>query len=213
MKIFIDYDTTLVNLIDPWVNWINKKYDVNIETTDINRWYFLSDVFGEDANDFWKSEEYNHYIDKDIFMPYSGARDFFDYIVNEFGRDNVFIVSSTRDHHTKEKIEHAKYYFGINESNFIPTGSEKHSLTKNGILIDDYPLHIFEHIHHNDNFGIVFNLENRFGWCRECNYELDPTLGSYMNVKNNKKFSIATSYNDVVRQLNKIKEGVKNGGL
>ena len=70
MRIFIDYDTTLVNLIDPWVAWINEKYNVEITSHDINRWYFLGEVFGKEADDFWRSEKYNHYTNKDIFLPY-----------------------------------------------------------------------------------------------------------------------------------------------
>ncbi len=204
MKIFVDYDTTLVNLIDPWVQWINEKYNASLQTTDINRWYFLSDVFGREADDFWKSEHYNHYINRDIYKPYEGAKEFFDTLQSKFGRDNIFIISSSRDHHIAEKIEHAKYYFGIEESNFIPVNNQKYALTKNGILIDDYPLHIFEHIHHNNNYGVVFNLDNRFGWGRESNYQLDPTLDEYIHIVQNEKFSIAISYDEIISQLNYI---------
>lgn len=70
MKIYIDYDTTLINLIDPWVDWINERYNVNITSNDINRWYFLGEVFDKTANDFWRSEEYNNYVDKGFLSPF-----------------------------------------------------------------------------------------------------------------------------------------------
>lgn len=98
MKIYIDYDTTLVNLIDPWIDWINKKYNVTIVSTDINRWYFLGEVFGKDADNFWRSEEYNHYTNKDMFKPYKGAVEFFHTMQKKFGNENVYIVSSTKDY-------------------------------------------------------------------------------------------------------------------
>lgn len=202
MKIFVDYDTTLVNLIDPWVEWIKKKYNVIISTNDINRWLFLGDVFGKEANDFWRSEKYNHYTDKEIFQPYGGAVDFFHTLQGEFGVENTFIVSSTRDHHREEKIKHAKYYFGIEEKQFIAVNKEKYSATKNGILIDDYPLHVMEHIEYNKQKGIVFNYENRFGWCKQSNYQLDNTLSNFMQVVEDDKFSITTSYQDILKELN-----------
>jgi len=201
MKVYVDYDTTLVNLIDPWVEWINEKYNVSLLADDINRWLFLGEVFGKEANDFWRSEQYNHYTDKDILQPYDGAVDFFHALQKQFGKENVIIISSTRDHHTKEKIEHAQHYFGINKEQFIPVNKEKYSFTKDGILIDDYPLHVMEHIEYNKQKGIVFNYENRFGWCKQSNYVLDGTLSNFMDVVKDEKFSIISSYQKILEEL------------
>jgi 5'(3')-deoxyribonucleotidase len=201
MKIFVDYDTTLINLIDPWVQWINEKYSVNITTDDINRWYFLGEVFGKEADEFWRSEQYNHYIDKSVLLPYDGAVEFFYTLQKKYGVENVFIVSSTRDHHVIEKIEHAQHYFGIDKKRFIAVNKEKFNVTKDGILIDDYPLHVFEHIEYNQQKGIVFNYENRFGWCKQSNYMLDKTLSDLLHVRDDKKFLIATSYKEILEEL------------
>ena len=202
MKIFVDYDTTLVNLIEPWVKWINNKYHVNITSKDINRWYFLGEVFGQEADDFWRSEKYNHYTDKDILLPYDGAVNFLHTLQKQFGEENVFIVSSTKDHHKVEKIEHAQHYFGIEKKQFIPVNKSKYNLTQGGILIDDYPLHVMEHIRHNQQKGIVFNYENCFGWCQKSNYALDTTLTDFMDIVNDKNFSIIASYEQILEELN-----------
>ena len=69
MKIFIDYDTTLVNFITPWLDWVNKKYNRNFTTNEITRWYFLREELGKDADDFWKNEAYNWYLDKEFILP------------------------------------------------------------------------------------------------------------------------------------------------
>jgi len=201
MKIYVDYDTTLVNLIDPWIAWINDTYNVNIVSSDINRWYYLSEVFGKEADDYWKSEKYNHYTDKDIFKPYDGAVKFFNDLQKRFGDENIFIVSSTRDHHIEDKIKHAKYYFGISENNFIPVSKEKYHQTKDGVLIDDYPLHILEHIYHNQQVGIIFNYQNRFGWCNENNYHLDAMLSPFINILKDENFNMAASYDEVLNIL------------
>lgn len=202
MKIYVDYDTTLVDLIDPWVEWINEKYHVNIQTTDINRWYFLGEVFGKEADDFWRSERYNHYTDKEIFLPYQGAVEFFQTLQEKFGVHNVFIISSTKDHHKEEKIKHAQHHFNIDKEQFIAVNKEKYAKTKDGVLIDDYPLHVMEHIQYNQQKGIVFNYENRFGWGKQSNYVLDKTLTDFLYVTKNNKFSIATSYQEVLEELN-----------
>jgi len=202
MKIYIDYDTTLINLIDPWVDWINEKYNVNITSNDINRWYFLGEVFDKKANDFWRSEEYNHYMDKEFLLPFKGAVDFFHALENKYGKSNVIIISATRKHHKEEKIKHAKHYFGIIDEQFIASEKEKYEYTKDGILIDDYPLHVMEHIHHNNQKGIVFNYEDRFGWCKLHNYRLDEKLTKFSQITKNDNFSIATSYEQVFKELN-----------
>ena len=202
MKIFVDYDTTLVNLIGPWVSWINEKYNVTISSNDINRWYYLGEVFGSEANNFWKSEEYNHYADRDIIKPYEGAVEFFHTLQEVHGRENIFIISSTKDHHKKEKIEHAKHYFDISSDQFIAVDKGKHTLTAGGILIDDYPLHVMEHIEYNKQKGIVFNYEDHFVWCKNCNYSLDATLTDFMHIVEDDRFSIATSYQQILEELN-----------
>ena len=201
MKIFVDYDTTLVNLIDSWVAWINKKYDVDITSNDINRWYFLGEVFGKEADDFWRSEKYNHYIDKDIIQPYNGAVEFFHTLQDRFGVKNIFIVSSTRNHHKDEKIKHAQHYFDIDKDQFIVVNKEKYNTTKDGIIIDDYPLHVMEHIQYNKQKGIVFNWKNSFGWAKESNYVLDKTLTKFLHVTKDDKFSIMSSYQDILEEL------------
>ena len=201
MKLYIDYDTTLVDLIDPWLSWINKKYDVSLRSIDINRWYFLGEVFGPEADDFWRSKKYNHYTDIMIYQPYFGAVAFFKTVQKLYGKENVFIVTSTRDHHTIDKLKHAKHYFNIQDEQFITVNKEKFHKTTDGILVDDYPLHVFEHIVNNKRKGIVFNYENRFGWCQPYNYHLDQTLSKYIDYVESSNFSVVSSYDELLKEL------------
>lgn len=213
MKLFIDYDTTLVNLIDAWVEWLNRTYSVSLSTDDINRWYFLGDVFGNGANSFWKQQ--NHYTDTNILKPFEGAVPFFHEMQKWFGMENVFIISSTRDHHTDDKIRHMQYYFGIKHSQIILTSKEKFHLTTDGILIDDYPLHVIEHVYFNQQPGIIFNHNNSFGWCKEHNFVLDnqlpatlkdkgfQTLYDFYSIQDAKLLTTVHGYEDVKRLLRK----------
>ena len=204
MKIYIDYDNTLINLIDPWVVWINNKYNVNITSNDINRWYFLREVFGKEADDFWRSEKNNHYADKNIFKPNHGANFFLQTMQKKMGEENVFIISSTKNHHILKKIEHAQYFFGIAKKQFIPVDEDnkKYKVTKGGILIDDYPLNVMEHVCYNQKKGIVFNHNDRFGWGQKSNFVLDTTLAGFLHIVDDKNFSVVTSYEQINTELN-----------
>ncbi len=204
MKIYIDYDSTLVNLIDPWIDWANEKYSVNLSPSDVNRWFFFSEVFGKEADDFWRSKKYNHYTDKDILQPYPGAVDFVQKVQSQYGKENVYIISSTRDHHTQAKIEHVEHYFQISGRNFIPIAKDKHTCTSDGVLIDDYALHVMQHVKYNKHPGIVFNYEHRFGWSNPCNYVLDDTLKNYLDIPNEDKFHVLNTYGEVLARLDRI---------
>ena len=203
MKIYIDYDNTLINLIDPWILWINNKYNVNFTSNDINCWHFLGEVFGKEANDFWRCEENNPYADKNILQPHHGATEFLNTIQNQFGKNNVTIISSTMEHHQIEKFEHAQYYFGIKKEQFIPVNghAEKHTFTKNGILVDDYPLNIMKHVHYNQQKGFVFNYNDSFGWCKKYNFILDKNLKKFINIVNDRKFNIIISYKQIIEDI------------
>jgi len=197
VKIYIDYDSTLINFIGPWLSWVNNKYKVTLQSNDINRWYFLGEVFGKEADYFWRSKQYNHYADKTFLQPYQGAKDFFQTMQKQFEEKNVIIISSTKEHHKIEKLEHAQYYFGVKQEQFIPiNGSqEKYTFTKDGILIDDYSLDIMKHVSHNQQKGFVFNYDNKYGWCKKNNFVLDKYLSKFMHVVDDRNFHIATSYN------------------
>ena len=204
MKIYIDYDNTLINLIDPWILWANNKFNVNFTSNDINRWHFLGEVLGKGANDFWNDKKDNHYANKNMLQPNPGAIKFLHSIQKQFGEKNVFIVSSTVAHHKVEKIKHAQYFFGIVKKQFISVNENKgkHTFTKGGILIDDCPLYVMEHICYNHQMGIVFNYNDSFGWCQKDNYILDSSLNSFRHIVDYKNFSIATSYKQIIEEIN-----------
>ena len=212
MKIYVDYDTTLINLIDPWVDWVNSSFNVNVKTSDINRWYYLGEEINPDANNFWKRD--NHYVDKQSIKPFSGAIDFFNNLQSSYGKENVIIISSTRDHHIDDKINHMQYYFNVANEQILLSSKEKHIYTQDGVLIDDYPVHVMEHIHYNNLSGIIFNENRRFGWSRPENYHLDNnlpvslsqynTLDSLYQDINKQKLSLCLTYDEILNSLKNI---------
>lgn len=64
--ICIDMDDTVEELLKPWVNWLNKKYNLSVNYKDIDRWEisgFFPDLTWEqiyeplDTDDFWDTVE------------------------------------------------------------------------------------------------------------------------------------------------------------
>ena len=201
MKVFIDYDTTLIDLIHPWLHWVNQRYNTYLTPNDITRWYFLREELGEEVDDFWKSDAFNWYRDKNVLQPFCGAVDFVKQLQHDIGQENVWIISSTKEHHKLEKLAHIVHYFDIQEHNCLLVGKEKYLYTSNGILIDDYPLHVMEHIHHNQQKGIVFNFNNEFGWAQKQHYETDATLKPFLPTCHSKYFSIHTNYQTILEEI------------
>jgi len=201
LKVFVDYDTTLVDFINPWLMWVNKRYQTSLTSHDITRWYYLREELGDEADAFWKSDAYNWYCNKEIVLPFEGAVEFFKTLQNAYGPKNVYIISSTREHHKLAKKEHIQYYFPLPKENCLLVGKEKYLYTSHGILVDDYPLHVMEHIKYNQTKGIVFNFQNSFGWAKEENYSTDFTLESCLPLCRSDQFSIHTNYNSIFKEL------------
>jgi len=159
MKIFVDYDSTLVDLIDGWLKWIKKTHGHKIKTEQITEWNWLSNTHGEAMNDYWKI---NGVYNRDV-KPISGAVMFMDALRNLYGEESVFIISASHCGMENEKAEHAKKHFGIDPGYFMHK-HEKYRYTSDGILIDDAPHYIAQHIRANEKPGILFNYRNRYGW-------------------------------------------------
>ena len=62
-----------------------------------------------------------------------------------------------------------------------------------------------EHIVNNNQKGIVFNYENRLGWCKPCNYPLDATLVNLLEITNDQHFAVVNSYHEIIKELNHVK--------
>lgn len=213
MKIYVDYDTTLVNLIDVWLEWVKEHFHVSFRTMDINRWYFLRDTIGKKAHWFYQHFGYLSDKEKESIQPFKGAVEFIKNLQDVFGAENVCILSSTGgDVDRESKISHIKCHFpmlGEEQCKLVPHGP-KHPYTKDSVLVDDYSLHVLEHVHYNDSLGFLFNYQNRFGWCRPDNFELDDgskiadgyqTLKCFYDDVNKKKFRIVSSYEEILKEL------------
>lgn len=193
-KIFVDYDSTLNNLDDAWVKWVNEKYNQNITRSHIEHWDWMEDYFGIEANDFFKDPKI--YSD-DVIVPISGSQNFMFSLCYEYGAENVFIITASANGTTNSKDNHiVEYYngFGFLRENIIHT-HDKHEYTKEGIIIDDAVHQVESHCINNNKLGIVFDRDGLNGWSKPCNVD---NLFNH-NVRNNLRF--AYSYDMILNIL------------
>lgn len=162
MKIILDYDSTLVDLMGPWIGWLKREYGVSVSTKDIKYFGWLKDAFGDKADDFWRTPGVY-----DTVVPLPGAQDFVSFLLR-MGYD-VSVVSASHPDMYVEKEIHCAKYFGLD----MKHSHSKHELTKDALLIDDCPAHVHEHVRVNPGcWAFLFNYMGSYGWAK-------PLITSY----------------------------------
>lgn len=157
-KIYVDMDSTLVDLMSNWIDWLNKEKSVKVTTKEIIHWDYIAETFGEEANNFWKTKGvYNN------VKPINGSVEFMYILQKMYDKENVVIISKCVKSNYDEKVKYAEKYFNILPNNFI-NASDKWQFTSDGILIDDAPHNVIEHSIKNEKPSILFNYRNRYGW-------------------------------------------------
>ncbi len=198
-KISLDLDDTLVPFAKNWLKWIYKEKISNhlYSLEDVKNYSWFYDVFGEKANDYFTSDPKQCY---ENMNPFPGSQIFYLFCIENFDVDIV-----THADHKKSEIakkEFIKKWFGKNcKIKFVKKLQDKYEQTKNSILIDDYPLHIINHITYNKKPAILFNNKNRNGWGHIEDYKpLIEDLKPNMDL-----FYYATDYVECINILEKIK--------
>lgn len=167
MRVYVDYDSTLNNLTEAWLQWIVEHYGVTITLEEINSYHYIGEKLGRQVNDFWKTPgNYSMYVDL-----YPGALEFFLTLQKIFGRDNVFILTSTPTKDVRgEKSELASMQLGITQDMVIHA-CDKWVHTKDSLIIDDYPAHILDHVKINRAPAVLFDRFGLYGWSKLKNYD------------------------------------------
>lgn len=158
MKIYLDYDSTLVNFDKAYTQTINERYGTSYTSKDLVTWDFIQEKHGKES-EVWKETGFY-----DKVVPITGALDFVGSLQYNFGINNIFIITASSPQSIPEKDSHIHKWFKILDDNIIHTNT-KFKYTQDGILIDDYIKHICAHIEFNQQPGILFNLNKSYGWC------------------------------------------------
>lgn len=180
-KLFLDYDEVCVDLITPWLEWINFKFKSQIRRnfglrrelrlSDITEYSWLRHSLGDEVNEFWKGmETYPIYVD-----PLPGAQKFVAKMMEKY---DVTIVSFCVASNVVAKRAHALKHFGIDQ--FISDG-QKARHTREGILVDDNTTNIHDHIFSNCRAGVLFNSGGLRPWATmDAEDYLPPSRAKYL---------------------------------
>lgn len=157
MKIFLDFDSTLNNIVNPWLDWIYDKFGERVLSEELTSYDFLERKFGYHATTFWKTPGVY-----DKVQPLFGALEFVESL-RQMNVDEIKIITSSPEGMQDEKNSYLKRVFGFDSCDVIHS-FEKFKHTSNSILVDDYDKHILTHISNNKSPGILFNFKNKYGW-------------------------------------------------
>jgi hypothetical protein len=188
MKIYLDYDGTLCDLPFIWIDWVNKTFDKNFTLQDVIHYDYIANVLGDSANKMWRTKGCYTNV-----TPFFKSQFFVDQLKIRFGEENVKIITCSPPGMEKEKDEHIKYFYNIDMENVVHT-CDKYLYTHDGILIDDAKHHIINHINENNQYGILFDYNEQYGWSK-----LNPD--DYKLMKDYRKVKVMNSYREIIEFL------------
>ena len=208
MKIYLDYDSTLVDFNTAWVDFIRRNVDPDFQFHDIETYdqrIHPNQALHDVARQFWKiKEEY------DTVKLFDGAKDFVETLLLN-GHDIQIVTSTskgTHDFKTQHILNNFKGILNKDSVVHVDNTCLKWQYTKNGVLIDDFILPILNHVFSNRMPGIVFNYN-------EMHMHADVTLNDKLFAETVYKIDstnlhYGTNYNQLIQMINSFKE--KNFG-
>lgn len=152
-KIFIDYDTTLVNFQDVMTDQINEIENTDFSPLQLSRGYF-DEVKMRNKEIFTHKNIYEHIV------PFDGAIEFLNN-VKDMNYSVILVTANMSDLQMRCKERHIEKYFKNCFDDIIHT-EDKYKYTKESILIDDSYSNIIKHIDANDQIGVLFNLNYEY---------------------------------------------------
>lgn len=185
MKLFIDYDSTLNNMVYAWVKWLNDTYGTAYTIEDVTYWDWFNDI---EQNAF---KFFHGGLAFKLITPLDGSQEFFTHITDRY---ETHILTSSSDIMKPHKDKHIKEFYG--ETSVIHhTDKWEYAVhpDKTCILIDDRPLNC-EKFAEEGGIAFLFNHEGRYEY----------TLSS----KQHENLHVVTDYHQIKRHLEKINDKI-----
>ncbi len=180
MILYLDFDSTINNLSEEWLNWINNSYSTNYTHDDVTDWFWYNNL-QYDAFQFFKEKPY------DNIEPLPNSKEFFDWCFCEF---DTKILTSTHD----ESLEQVKDNFIYKHYGYCDVihEHEKYIYAYNNILIDDRALNCENWIEYGGK-SILYNHDNTYRYS-------DVLKKDYKD-----KIEICYNYEEVKQVLRELK--------
>jgi 5'(3')-deoxyribonucleotidase len=135
--VLIDLDSTVYDLLNPTLAWVNKIYNINLTPADIKNWHWDKD-HKVDPYKFWAMEK--TFLD---LKPFQGARNAIQ-MVGGWGVRQVFFSTVVTQYGAWEKFSAVDRDFpDVGRKNTLLTGGSK-DLARGDMLIDDGPHNLTE---------------------------------------------------------------------
>ena len=177
MKIALDLDNTLIDILTPWLKVVNTRENSN---------YTFKDIDTYDHPLVMKHDDFIHSHDMyDNLVPDEKAISFFNDMKKRY---EVSIVTHTLDGHKNSKIKFIDTYFpGVD---VCMTGSDNSKFLIDKVLMDDRPSNVESHVN-NGYHGILFTLEGKLAYSKT----------------SNPKVLLADHYHDASNLIRRIENG------
>lgn len=180
MKIWLDLDNTLNDLIFKWIDYCNELTGKSIKVTDVKYWNHVFDIFGEEcALTFFSNQPF----EQNIIKPLKESTKFVETLKNDY---EVIILTDTFWKMEPEKRKWIETHFP-NTDYILSKGDKYKYIDKNDIFIDDNTNHIKSA---KCNLKILFNYKNMYNWTLQ-----HPQLLQEDTVK------VSTDYNEVIELI------------
>lgn len=186
MTILIDMDDTIENLGIAWTNYLNKKYDKNVDWFSIRQWDMKIPY-----PDLTEEQIFGALSEEELWDTVTAKEDAPYYVKKLMDEGNkVYIVTASWYSTIKTKVERCLFkYFPFISWNQVIVTTDKH-LIKGDILLDDNPQNLLN----GDYFGILFTAPH--------NIDYDDSQVDMIRVDNWKSaYLIIKSYEGTLNNL------------
>lgn len=201
MKLIWDLDSSLADLMSPWMVWLHQKgiapkvHDLH----EVRTYDWMWKTYGPEVNGFFHDDPEHTY--KNHVLPFNGAKEMMEWSQEHF--DEVEIVTHSGKKETEiAKTEWVIEYLNFDKIRFFGDLNNKFKYIEDSILVDDYPLHCIRHAGRNGCPSVLFDHNEENGWSKLENYQI------MMEVEkaNPDMIRYASSYRSTKQELLQLKE-------
>jgi len=200
MKLIIDLDSTVADLMSPWYVWlVQKGYTTKHHSSeDVTSYDWLQKEYSSSVNDYFLEDPV--YLYKNCVHPIPAAKYFVNWCVDHFTSVEILTHSSKKETE-RAKTWWVKEHLEFDNIRFFETLEDKFKHLGNSILVDDYNYHCIMHSSRNKCHSIIFDYNREYGWSKPENY----TNLMQKEKVDEKLLHYCYSYRDVMKSLLELK--------
>lgn len=159
LTILVDMDDVCEDLLEGWLNWLNKTYETYIVKEEITEWS-MSKCLKKyiDSNKFKNEDIYKPLYDPEFWNTLNPLPDAVDGLKLLNDKNIVFIATNSHYKTIRPKVDNCLFkYFPFLYWDQIITIKDKYLINAD-VLIDDNYDNIFNFVHANENrIGLLMN--------------------------------------------------------